>query len=164
MYTLRACDDASLRYKIQYPAADCGANFGDLGPGVLCAGREGGGVGACDAATGTPLFCSTTEVSRSLGSISYHCLAGVRPQVLFSLRLCHTRLSGYVYQLGLPQRLDSGHHGLMRYQALCTLNWNGQNCIVKLSQYVQYIYQHQHLSSYCWNTVCLKLIDIFHSR
>ena len=24
-------------------------------------------MGACDAAAGTPLFCSTTEVSRSLG-------------------------------------------------------------------------------------------------
>ena len=33
---------------------------------MLCAGREGGGVGGCDAAPGTPLFCSTTEVSRSL--------------------------------------------------------------------------------------------------
>ena len=113
MYTLRACDHASLRYQIQYPAADCGAIYGDLGPGVLCAGREGGGVGACDAATGTPLYCSTTEVSLSLGSISYHSLAGVRPQV-HVLRLCHTRPSGHVHQLGLPQRLDSGHHGLMR--------------------------------------------------
>ena len=91
-----------------------------MGPGILCAGREGGGVGACDAATGTPIFCSITEVSlsRSLGSISYHSLAGVRPQVLVSLRLCHTGLSGHVHQLGLLQRLDSGHHGLMRYQAL----------------------------------------------
>ena len=51
-------------------------------------------------------------------SISYHRLAGVRPQVLVSLRLCHTRLSGHVHQLGLLQRLDSGHHGLMRYHDL----------------------------------------------
>ena len=45
--------------QIEYPVADCQCDaYGDLiGPGMMCAGLEQGGVGICNSPMGTPLYC-----------------------------------------------------------------------------------------------------------
>ena len=62
-YLYKVCERRVTKHhhhdQIEYPVADCECDaYGDLiGPGMMCAGLEQGGVGICNSPMGTPLYC-----------------------------------------------------------------------------------------------------------
>ena len=77
--------DHSSMMKIQYPMADCDLAYGDeMGPGMICAGYEAGGVGVCNGYIGSPLMCDNTHVA-GLSSWGYGCAMPMSPDVFTSV-------------------------------------------------------------------------------
>ena len=75
--------------QIEYPVADCQCDaYGDLiGPGMMCAGLEQGGVGICNSPMGTPLYCEGKVGSKFKANSDVFSLA-LLTALCFSWRDC----------------------------------------------------------------------------